>query len=129
MARDELYRAVKRAIDAKRTDVVRRAIELIGPKLEDGHECERYIKHTLWEVANERSNLPLRHLRKSRAGKDAALRLQRVLEKNLYDALTDPELPDDVGLLIRRNYAANPLFPTVPYLTKPEIDEWLRDQV
>jgi hypothetical protein len=49
-------------------------------------------------MAASRADLPYMLRRKSRAGKRAALRLQKVLER-LRVALNDPELPDDLRLI------------------------------
>src|SRR5262245_54737200 len=97
-----------------------RAFELIGPKPEDRETCESHIMLALDHVERYRRDLPYIIRRESRAGKRAALQLERVLE-NLAKALTDDKLPDDVGLVIRRHPFDLSLFPGLPTLTKPEV--------
>lgn len=113
---------------AKRADVVQRGVDLIDPKREDRDRCKIEVKLALLEVATKRRDLPYIFHRRNKDGKRAALKVQHALE-NLRATLIHHELPDDVGLVIRRNPSANPLFPHLPTLTKNEVDAWLTDEI
>lgn len=111
---------------AKRADVIR-AIELISPKREDRDRCEAEVRSAFSEIDATRRNQPFEIRRRSTKGKRAALRLVRTLE-DLYERLSDPDLPPGAGLVIRRNPWANP-HPTLPHLSYPEVGVWLQEQI